>query len=231
MTMKDLISAVIPARNEEATVASVVHAICKHPAVARVIVVDNGSTDNTAKLAASAGALVVSESVPGKGRALKRGIAAADTSYILQTDADITNWNPSWVDLLYPPGQNCLTRGVFTSPYDQFPVTNLVLRPYLEMFAPALASLQTPFSGTCTYNVASVSWQNFPNDWTFEIALLIDAYESGLRINDVNLGILDDKQRDINYYVPMARDIHRYFINKYTQPKGMLRARPNRTLC
>lgn len=65
---------VIPARNEEAALPGV---LARLPAgIGRVVVVDNGSTDATAQVAASFGALVVHEPVPGYGRACLAGLAA-----------------------------------------------------------------------------------------------------------------------------------------------------------
>ena len=221
--MKSFISVVIPARNEEATVENVVRSVGKHPAVACVIVVDNGSIDNTASLASLAGARVVSEPMPGLGRAMKKGINVAPTDYILRTDADITNWNSTWIDHLCEPKRDHLTRAVFTSPYDEFPVTRLVVQPYIETFVPELASLPRPISGTYSFKKISIEWRFLPDDWAWDIALVIQAHERGLMITDVRIGELIDKQRDIRYYEPMARDIHRYFLNKFTQTKKRFR--------
>lgn len=63
---------VIPALNEEASIALVLNDL---PAVGRVIVADNGSTDATATIAAGNGAHVVHESQRGYGAACLRGLA------------------------------------------------------------------------------------------------------------------------------------------------------------
>ena len=68
--------AVIPCWNEAQTIASLVHSVRRH--IPNVVVVDDGSRDNTAKLAADAGALVVSHPRNfGKGAAVKTGLTAA----------------------------------------------------------------------------------------------------------------------------------------------------------
>lgn len=65
--------AIIPALDEEATIASVVASLPRD-LVAQVIVVDNGSRDATAERAASAGAIVVSEPRRGYGQACLAGL-------------------------------------------------------------------------------------------------------------------------------------------------------------
>ena len=60
--------ACIPAYNEENSIASVVTKSIPH--VDRVIVCDDGSTDNTAKMAREAGAVVISQTNQGYGAAI-----------------------------------------------------------------------------------------------------------------------------------------------------------------
>lgn len=70
-----MIVAILPALDEEAAIARVVRGVTPH--VDRVIVVDNGSVDQTARFAAEAGADVVSEPRRGYGRACLAGVARA----------------------------------------------------------------------------------------------------------------------------------------------------------
>lgn len=56
--------------------------------VDQAIVVDNGSTDRTAEVASSLGAMVIREDVRGYGRAYKRGFAAATGDVIVTLDGD-----------------------------------------------------------------------------------------------------------------------------------------------
>ncbi len=73
---------VIPALNEDGSIGSVVTGMLAGGA-SEVIVVDNGSTDNTAMVAAGAGARVVREDRGGYGRACLAGIAAADCADVI----------------------------------------------------------------------------------------------------------------------------------------------------
>jgi glycosyltransferase involved in cell wall biosynthesis len=70
-----MVALVIPALNEGEVIGEVVRSI---PALTdRIIVVDNGSADDTAKRAEEAGALVVAQPVRGYGRACRAGMKAA----------------------------------------------------------------------------------------------------------------------------------------------------------
>lgn len=85
------VSAIIPARDEAATIAGVIRPLAAHPLIAEVIVVDDASTDGTAAAARAAGAAVIS--MPengGKAAAMQRGVEAARHDVIFFSDADIT---------------------------------------------------------------------------------------------------------------------------------------------
>ncbi len=89
-----VVSVVIPCLNEAESVAQCVEkalrgiAACGLPG--EVIVVDNGSTDDSAQLARDAGARVVDEPRRGYGSAYLRGFSEARGQYFLMGDADMT---------------------------------------------------------------------------------------------------------------------------------------------
>jgi glycosyltransferase involved in cell wall biosynthesis len=102
-----LVSVVIPCLNEEsnieACVKSAAAALAAGALNGEVLVVDNDSDDQSAALAAAAGARVIHEPRRGYGSAYLAGFAAARGKYIVMADADLTydfNEIPSFVEKL-----------------------------------------------------------------------------------------------------------------------------------
>ena len=82
---------VIPAFNEAATIDRVIRSIQQacDPVLDEIIVVDDGSGDDTAKIAKEAGARVIQHKINrGYGASLKTGIYASETDLVITLDAD-----------------------------------------------------------------------------------------------------------------------------------------------
>ena len=94
---------IIPARNEAATVAAVVRA-ARCSRANRVIVVDDHSADTTARIAAEAGAEVLtSRGRRNKALAMATGVEATSAPVLVFFDADILDARPEHFELLAAP--------------------------------------------------------------------------------------------------------------------------------
>ncbi len=102
--MEKRVAAIVPAYNEESTVADVVRTLLSSSCVSEVIVVSDGSTDRTAEVARAAGAVVheISQN-GGKGAAMFAGVARTDAPVIAFFDADLIGLTGDHVERLVLP--------------------------------------------------------------------------------------------------------------------------------
>ncbi|MFE1574912.1 glucosyl-3-phosphoglycerate synthase [Streptomyces fradiae] len=111
------VSVVLPALNEEATVGDIVAVIRRDlmseavPLVDELVVLDSGSTDRTAEVAAKAGARVVARdevlprvpAVPGKGEVLWRSLLVTDGDVVCFVDSDLREFDADFVTGIVGP--------------------------------------------------------------------------------------------------------------------------------
>jgi glycosyltransferase involved in cell wall biosynthesis len=106
---KPLIAAIIPTYNEELNVSGVLDVLRATSILDEIILVDDGSKDNTAAILHQAATIdrriqvVQHNENRGKGQAIFSGWAATKAPIILLLDADLKNLNPGHIDALLAP--------------------------------------------------------------------------------------------------------------------------------
>jgi glucosyl-3-phosphoglycerate synthase len=224
------VSVCIPARNEAGTVGRIVRTIVTALAqgsgsgalIDEVVVVDDGSVDQTAQIAARAGARVLStgSSGGGKGQAMRSCLEAVDGDLIAFVDADVTNFEPHFVTGLLGPllvdDSVSLVKGYYHRPLHGVPdgggrVTELMAKPVIDLLFPHLASIEQPLAG----ETAAPRWVlekcGLADGYAVELALLIDvAARFGIAtIAQVDLGTRVHRNRPLAELRPQATDILR----------------------
>ncbi|WP_236077814.1 glucosyl-3-phosphoglycerate synthase [Rhodococcus sp. P1Y] len=226
------VSVVLPALNEEATVAGVVESIAPllGTLVDDLVVLDSGSVDATASEARRAGARVVSREQavpsvaprPGKGEVLWRSLAATDGDFVIFVDSDLVAPSPNFVPYLLGPllsvGGVQLVKGYYRRPLridgvsmgeGGGRVTELVARPLLSALRPELAGILQPLGGEYGGTRELLSSLPFAPGYGVEIGILLDTYHRfGIdAIGQVNLGVREHRNRTTSELAVMSRQI------------------------
>ncbi|RSN28093.1 glucosyl-3-phosphoglycerate synthase [Amycolatopsis sp. WAC 04169] len=222
------VSVVLPALDEEDTVAEVVGTVrpLLGTVVDELIVMDSGSTDATAELAARAGARVVHREdvlpglppVPGKGEVLWRSLAATTGDVVVFLDSDLVDPDPAFVPTLLGPllceEDVHLVKGFYRRPLRLESsgggrVTELLARPVLSALRPSLSGLIQPLGGEYAATREFLESVPFAAGYGVEIGLILDAEARyGLEgLAQVNLGVRKHRNRSLLQLGVMARQI------------------------
>lgn len=172
------ISIVIPAYNEERYISNVLNSLKTNDIIKEIIVVNDGSTDNTSALAKAFTKKVydLPQNI-GKGGAMYFGAKMATSKYVLFLDADLINLQERHINELALPvidGQFDMSIGVFEK--------GRATTDVAQFFAPFLSG-QRCLSREFFLKVSNVETSRFG----VEVALTRYAQKHNLRIKEVVL--------------------------------------------
>ncbi|MBB5118038.1 glucosyl-3-phosphoglycerate synthase [Streptomyces eurocidicus] len=228
------VSVVLPALNEEATVGTIVTTIRAElmseavPLVDELVVLDSGSTDRTAEVAAAAGARVVHRdavlpglpALPGKGEVLWRSLLATDGDIVCFVDADLRDFSADFVSGIVGPlltdPEVQFVKAMYDRPLGEAVgqggrVTELVARPLLNLHWPLLAGFVQPLGGEYAARRALLERLPFPVGYGVELGLLVDSLHTvGLdALAQVDVGVRKHRHQDGRALGRMAAAIYR----------------------
>jgi glucosyl-3-phosphoglycerate synthase len=229
------ISVVIPARNEESTIGGIVAGIREAlmdgaGLVDELVVIDSDSSDDTARLAREAGAVVhAARDVrpdlgwhAGKGEALWKSQYVTNGDVLVFIDADLTEWGPHFVTGLLGPmlrdADVLLVKGYYDRVLDDGSpahrpqggrVTELVARPLLNLHWPTLSAVVQPLAGEWAVRRSAFEQLSVPVGYGVELAVLLDVYAAyGLdAIAQVDLGERAHMHQSVHDLGVMAAEI------------------------
>ena len=188
------VSVCLPARNEAATVGSIVTTLRAElldtGVIDEIVVVDDHSTDDTARIAGEAGARVADAAsvLPdfggghGKGEVLWKSLHVTEGDIVLWCDSDISEFGSRFVSgllgpLLCEPGVD-FAKGYYRRPEREREgggrVTELVARPLLSLYFPELVGLHQPLSGEYGGRREVLERLPFFQGYGVDMGLLID---------------------------------------------------------
>lgn len=213
-----VISVIIPAFNEERTVGDVVATVKSLNYIDEIIVVDDGSYDNTAQIAKEAGAKVIQHiKNQGKGSAIKTGFKSSKGDIIVFLDADLENLTPKQVDSFIKPiinGEVDLTKTKFNREAGR--VTELTAKPLLNFFFPEIKYDQ-PLSGQFAAKRSFLNTIKLEDDYGIDVGIVLDADVRGKRIKEVDIGKLDHMLSTLNELNSMASEVVRTIVDRATE--------------
>ena len=203
-----MISVIIPALNEEATIGNVIKQITNNKNVSEIIVVDDQSIDETVAVALRLGARVVTSTSLGKGNSMREGMLLAKNEILVFLDADIPNYNTDIISLLTNPlitDEADFVKSYFERQAGR--VTEILVKPLLEFFFPLLLAFKQPLSGMIAGKKSFFKKVEFENDYGVDIGLLIDMHHVNARIKQVCIGEIENDMQPLHALSRMAKQV------------------------
>ena len=211
------VSVIIPAFNEEKTVAHVVKVVKSLNYIKEVIVVDDGSADQTDKVAAEAGARVIKHMKNrGKGAAIKTGFKNSKGDIIVFLDADLQNLTKTQVNNIIKPlmnGEADITKTKFKREAGR--VTELTAKPLLNFFFPEI-KFDQPLSGQFAAKRSFLNKIKLEDDYGVDVGIVLDADVMGMKVKEVDIGKIDHVLSTLTELNVVATEVVRTIVDRAT---------------
>ncbi|MFH0836762.1 MAG: HAD-IB family phosphatase [Candidatus Aenigmatarchaeota archaeon] len=209
------ISCIIPAFNEESTIINVIRNVKKVKVIDEIIVVDDGSTDNTYKNVKSEGVRVIKHTQnKGKGAAIKTGVSHSSGDIILFIDADLCSISPKKIASILQPIENDEADFVKTSfNRARGRVTELVVKPLFKVIFPFIKFNQ-PLSGQFAIKRDLFKELKIEDKWGVDVQILLQLVKKGVRIAEIDIGKLKHKKQPIENLSIMSEQVIKTILSE-----------------
>ena len=209
------VSVIIPAYNEEKTVANVIKTVKSLNYIDEIIVVNDGSVDNTEQTAKEAGATVLSHTKNrGKGAAIKTGFKNSKGDIVLFLDADLQELVPNQVDKMIRPILNGETDVIKTKfKREAGRVTELTAKPLLNFFFPEI-KFEQPLSGQFAAKRSFLKSIQLEDDYGVDVGIVLDADVMGVRVKEVDIGNISHTMSSLYELNIVATEVVRTIVDR-----------------
>ncbi len=211
------VSVIIPAYNEEKTVAKVVGVVKSLNYIKEVIVVNDGSSDQTAQKALDAGAMVINHPKnKGKGAAIKTGFKNSKGDIVVFLDADLQNLTKNQVNNIITPimsGEADITKTKFKREAGR--VTELTAKPLLNFFFPEI-KFDQPLSGQFAAKRSFLNKIKLEDDYGVDVGIVLDADVMGMKVKEVDIGKIEHVLSSLTELNIVANEVVRTIVDRAT---------------
>lgn len=202
MEGKNKVVAVVPVYNEENRILDTIKGLKQMAIIDSIIVVDDGSTDNTYNIVKQRDVEVIRlEKNSGKGYAIKSAIENLEYEYLVLVDGDLGKSSYEAEKLIYPVINNeaDVTIAKFPPPKKKggFGFVKRLAKNGIKHYTGV--EIDSGLSGQRVYKRKVIdNIENIPDTFGIEVAMTVETLKKGYSIKEVNVNMThDETERDI----------------------------------
>lgn len=201
---------VVPAYNEQENIRDTIESIRNIELIDEIVIVDDGSTDNTASVVEGLGvSLIRLQKNSGKGAAIRKAIETLDYEYMVLLDGDLGT-SSSEVDKLIKPvlDDECdvsIARFGKARKKGGFGLVKNLAKYGVYVYTGK--KIDTTLSGQRVYKKEVIKNINYiPDRFGIEVAMTVEAFRHNFKIKEVDVQMTHSETgRDLNGFVHRGR--------------------------
>jgi glycosyltransferase involved in cell wall biosynthesis len=220
MKKKGKVVAVVPAYNEEKFIEATINNISKIDIIDEIVVVDDGSTDQTSKLVHNMGINLISlKENRGKGYAIKVAISQINFDYLVLIDGDLGKTSDEVYKLIYPvindEADATIAKFKKAKRKGGFGLVKGLAKYGVYFFTGK--KIDTTLSGQRVYKKEVIDKISFiPDRFGIELAMTVNTFRNGFSIKEVDVDMTHrETGRDISGFIHRGKqffDVLKTFI-------------------
>ena len=211
----ELISVIIPAHNEEERIGQVIDKLKETKSNIEILVIDNCSTDKTSDIAIEKKVRLVHCNSQGKGYAMEEGLKYARGNIIVFVDGDLEVYIDDLITTMVTPIINNEADFVKSAlKRDGGRVTELVVKPLLELLFPKMYKFEQPLSGIIAGRKDIFEKLVFEKDYGVDIGILLDVIKLTTKVKEIHVGRIENNSQSWHALSDMAKEVERAILKR-----------------